>query len=143
MQQKGFTLIELIMVIVLVATLSLTALPKFVNLQDEATAGALAGLAAQLSVNSQMNFAGFQLSGLYLGVSTSSKVSPVNTATSCSAFIAGPAGLIGGALPSTISIASEANCSGGTASAGQAATCQLKSTTNSAISANAYIICTG
>ena len=34
--QKGFTLIELIIVIVLLGILAVTAAPKFLNLQDDA-----------------------------------------------------------------------------------------------------------
>ncbi|SES82872.1 prepilin-type N-terminal cleavage/methylation domain-containing protein [Thalassotalea agarivorans] len=40
---KGFTLIELVVVIVVVGILSVTALPKFINLQDDAHAAVVSG----------------------------------------------------------------------------------------------------
>ncbi len=41
----GFTLIELVSVIVILGTLAVVALPRFINLQDEARAAALDGVA--------------------------------------------------------------------------------------------------
>ena len=46
--QKGFTLIELIIVIVLLGILAVTAAPKFLNLQDDARDSVLQGIACLL-----------------------------------------------------------------------------------------------
>lgn len=47
-QQSGFTLIEIVAVIVLLGILAVTALPRFVNLQSDARIAALQGVAASL-----------------------------------------------------------------------------------------------
>lgn len=46
--QQGFTLIELIIVIVLLGILAVTAAPKFLNLQDDARDSVLQGIAGAL-----------------------------------------------------------------------------------------------
>ena len=47
-RQQGFTLIELIIVIVLLGILAVTAAPKFLNLQDDARDSVLQGIAGSL-----------------------------------------------------------------------------------------------
>jgi len=46
--QSGFTLIELVIVIIILGVLSATAIPKFINLQDDAREGAMNGLKSSL-----------------------------------------------------------------------------------------------
>lgn len=56
-QQSGFTLIELVAVIVILGALSVVALPRFLNLQDEADTAALEGVKGALAAGNATNLA--------------------------------------------------------------------------------------
>ncbi len=56
-RQTGFTLIELIMVIVILGVLSAVAIPKYLDLKSDANQAAVQGVAGSLGAAAAVNFA--------------------------------------------------------------------------------------
>lgn len=66
--QAGFTLIELVMVIVILGALAAIALPKFVDFGSDAKSAAVQGVAGALSSASAINYAERKAKGTGFGV---------------------------------------------------------------------------
>lgn len=62
-KQTGFTLIELVIVIIILGILAVTAAPKFINLQDDARRAAAQGVQAAIQSAAQMVYAKSALAG--------------------------------------------------------------------------------
>jgi MSHA pilin protein MshA len=63
-RQSGFTLIELVMVIVILGVLAAVAIPKFTNLSADANAAAVVSVAGSLAAGAATNYAVRSVSNL-------------------------------------------------------------------------------
>ena len=90
--QRGFTLIELVMVIVILGVLAAVAIPKFVDLKGDAQQASMQGVAGAAASASAINYGGCAITS---AASSPAKCKVVNTCDGIKAALSGgvwPAG---------------------------------------------------
>lgn len=132
-KQAGFTLIELVMVIVILGILAATAIPKFINLSAEAKTAAVKGVAGAVS-------SGFAVNSAAKAANTALGSAITGSFASNAAAIWAAATNVLQSAPIGYSASAGGSITCGTAGAGS--TISVYDTTDST-SASATLICTG
>lgn len=104
-QQQGFTLIELVMVIVILGVLAAVALPKFVSLKSDAQIAALQSVVGTINSASSVNYASRSANSAK-GVATIG----LTCTTAANAILQGGAMPTGYTTTSTAIVAGENSC---------------------------------
>jgi len=128
-KQNGFTLIELVVVIVILGILAVTALPKFVDLSGDARTAAMQGVVGALNSSASINYGAYKVS--------SARGTRLNAANVCTSTILQPL-FQGSVIPSGYTVGGTGDC----AAAGEGNVVSCSVTDANGTTGTASVICT-
>lgn len=137
-KQQGFTLVELVVVIVVLGILAATALPRFINVSSDARRAAVQGAAGGLRAAVTLAQARYQASGTFTSPITMADGTTVAVSTGATGGF--PTGATGG-IDSAMNCESATACGGMTISLGATSTWQPSG--GSATCQASYVAATG
>ncbi len=137
--QQGFTLIELIVVIVLLGILGVTALGKFQDMSAKAREAAVAGVASEMSASASINYAASIVDSSAFTIASNGNIKADGTADACSIDVLKVL-FANNTFPTDYTSTPDADPSCATLGVGGTDNCTVA---NGGVTAVASLICTG
>jgi prepilin-type N-terminal cleavage/methylation domain-containing protein len=140
--QKGFTLIELVVVIVLLGILGVTALGKFQDLSGAARVAAVDGVASEMSAAASINYAANIVGTSDFTVQSAGDISADSAADACDDTNLGNL-FANDTFPTNYTVTDNIGPDCAALGIGGTYNCTVVDATDTAVTAIATLICTG